>query len=149
MAILGGGFERKSKASSEIPSSSLADMAFLLLIFFMVSTTFPKERPRRLPFPEAEATEKLDTPRKDILHIYLERDGRVYINDALVPMENVSNIVAPLYVSTNQRLVTVLRADRDVPYHYVDLIQKELQEAGAVRLTFYTNLEDRVRRERR
>ena len=54
--MIQGGLKKKSKANSEIPSSSLADMAFLLLIFFMVSTTFPKERPRRLPFPEAEAS---------------------------------------------------------------------------------------------
>ena len=45
-----GGFKRKSKVASDIPDSSLADMAFLLLIFFMVSTTFPKERPIKLDF---------------------------------------------------------------------------------------------------
>ncbi len=144
-----GGFKRKSKVSSDIPDSSLADMAFLLLIFFMVSTTFPKEKPRRLDFPEAEATQKLDEPRKDILHIYVEADGRVYINDALIPMERVSDYVAPLYIQSDQRLVAMLRADRGVLYSYVDQIQKELQEAGVVRVTFYTNLEERVRRSRR
>jgi biopolymer transport protein ExbD len=144
-----GGFKRKSKVSSDIPDSSLADMAFLLLIFFMVSTTFPKEKPRRLDFPEAEATQKLDEPRKDILHIYLEADGRVYINDALIPMDRVSDVVAPLYIQSDQRLIAMLRADRGVLYSYVDQIQKELQEAGAVRMTFYTNLEERVRRSRR
>ena len=144
-----GGFKRKSKATSDIPDSSLADMAFLLLIFFMVSTTFPKEKPRRLDFPEAEATQKLDENRKNILHIYLERDGKVFINDALIPMDQVSAIVAPLYVQTGQRLVTTLRADREVPYQFVNQIQEELQEAGAVRLTFYTNLEQRITRERR
>ena len=144
-----GNFKRKSKATSNIPDSSLADMAFLLLIFFMVSTTFPKEKPRKLDFPEAEATQKLDENRKNILHIYLERDGKVFINDALVPMDQVSAIVAPLYIQTGQRLVTTLRADREVPYQFVNQIQEELQEAGAVRLTFYTNLEQRITRERR
>src|SRR5690606_14772841 len=115
-----GGFKRKSKVSSDIPDSSLADMAFLLLIFFMVSTTFPKEKPRRLDFPEAEATQKLDEPRKDILHIYLEADGRVYINDALIPMDRVSDVVAPLYIQSDQRLIAMLRADRGVLYSYVD-----------------------------
>lgn len=144
-----GGFKRKSKVSSDIPDSSLADMAFLLLIFFMVSTTFPKEKPRRLDFPEAEATQKLDEARKNILHIYLERDGSVYINDALIPMDRVSSVVAPIYESTDRRLVTTLRADREVPYRFVNEIQRELQESGAVRLTFYTNLEQRITRERR
>lgn len=143
-----GGFQRKSKAASEIPSSSLADMAFLLLIFFMVSTTFPLERPRKLSFPMAEATEKLDSPRKDILHLYLERDGSVFINDVNVPMEDVNNVVGPLYAE-NRALIVMIRADEDVAYSYVDAVQKELQQANAVRVTFYTNLERRITRERR
>lgn len=149
MAIMQGGYKRKSKPASDIPDSSLADMAFLLLIFFMVSTTFPKERPRKLDFPDAEATQKLDTPRKDVMHVYLERDGSVYINDALIPMDRVSDIVAPEYVRSEHKLVVVIRADREVTYNYVDALQKELQQAGAVRVAFYTNLEERVRRARR
>jgi len=147
--MIQGGLKKKSKPNSEIPSSSLADMAFLLLIFFMVSTTFPKEQPRRLPFPEAEQTKKVDEPRKNFLHVYLEKDGSVFINDRLVPMEEVSSVVAPLYEETDRKLVISLRADRDVPYRWVDLVQKEFQEARAVRVTFYTNLEQRVTRERR
>jgi biopolymer transport protein ExbD len=147
--MLTGGLKRKSKAASEIPSSSLADMAFLLLIFFMVSTTFRQEEPREVEFPEAQATQKLDEPRKNILHLYLEADGSIYINDQNVPTANVSNVIGPIYADSDRRLVVVLRADRDVPYRFVDAIQKELQEAGAYRVTFYTNLAQRVTRERR
>lgn len=147
--MMTGGLKRKSKVASEIPSSSLADMAFLLLIFFMVSTTFRKEQPREVEFPDAAATQKLDEPRKNVLHLYVESDGSIYINDARVPTENVSNVVAPLYAESDRRLVVVLRGDREVPYRYIDAIQKELQEAGAVRVTFYTNLAQRVTRERR
>jgi biopolymer transport protein ExbD len=143
-----GGFQRKSKAASEIPSSSLADMAFLLLIFFMVTTVFRKEQPRDWEPPEAAATQRLDEPRKDVLHIYLERDGSIYINDAVVSPTSVSAVIAPMY-RDNPRLAIVLRADRDVPYRFADQVQKQLQEARAVRVTFYTNLEQRITRERR
>lgn len=146
--MMGGGFKRKSKAASEIPSSSLADMAFLLLIFFMVSTTFRKEQDRQVTFPEAEATKKLDAPRKDVLHVFVERDGRVFINDQQVPMESVNGIVQPLY-EENRELIIVLRADSEARYSSIDAVQKELQEANAVRVTFYTDLERRVTRERR
>lgn len=146
--ITGGGLERKSKASSDIPSSSLADMAFLLLIFFMVTTTFPQERPMRMPWPEAEATEKLDEARKNILNIFVTDQGQVFINDRLTPINQVSNVVGPLYAE-NRRLLISLRADRNVPYSTVHEIQEEMQQAGALRLTFYTDLEQRIRRERR
>lgn len=143
-----GGLKRKSKAASEIPSSSLADMAFLLLIFFMVTTTFRKEEDRDVVFPEAEATEKLEQARKDVLHVYVESDGRIYINDQQVSTDAVSNVVAPLYAD-NTSMVVMLRSDRDVAYNQIDQILKELQAAGAVRVSFYTNLEQRVTRERR
>jgi biopolymer transport protein ExbD len=146
--LAGGGFERKSKASSEIPSSSLADMAFLLLIFFMVSTTFPQERPRRMPWPEAEATEKLDEQRKNILHVFVTESGQVFINDQQIPNDQVSNLIAPMYAENRQLLIS-LRADRNTAYSTIYNIQEELQEAGALRLTFYTDLEERMTRERR
>jgi biopolymer transport protein ExbD len=144
-----GGLQRKSKASSDIPSSSLADMAFLLLIFFMVSTVFRKNDPREWEPPEAQATQRLDTPRKDVLHIYLERDGRIFINDAIIPPEQVGAVIAPLYAESQQRMVMMLRSDRDVPYRFIDQVQKQLAEARAVRVTFYTNVEQRIVRERR
>jgi biopolymer transport protein ExbD len=146
--ITGGGFERKSKAESEIPMSSIADIAFLLIIFFMVTTTFPQERPMRMPWPEAEATEKLDEQRKNVLHVFVTAEGNVFINDQRIPNEQVSNLIAPMYAD-NQSLLISLRADRNTPYGTIYNIQEELQEAGALRLTFYTDLEERITRERR
>jgi biopolymer transport protein ExbD len=143
-----GGLKRKSKAASEIPSSSLADMAFLLLIFFMVTTTFRKEEDRDVVFPEAEATEKLEQPRKDVLHVYVEADGAIYINDQQYATDQVSNVIAPMYAE-NTAMVVMLRSDRDASYTQIDQILKELQAAGAVRVSFYTNLEQRMTRERR
>lgn len=149
MAIRGAGFERKSKAADRIPSSSLADIAFLLLIFFMVSTVFRTEKSREIAWPEAAATQKVDEKRKNILHVWVERDGAIWINDQRVPVEQVSNVVAPLYAQTERRLVVAIRGDREVPYRVMDNLQKELQEAGAVRVTFATRLEQRMTRERR
>lgn len=144
-----GGFKRKSSAASDIPSSSLADMAFLLLIFFMVSTTFPKDEQRDVTIPEAEATQKLDEPRENILHLWVERNGDVFINDRLSQPARISDVVAPIYESTNRRLVVVIRADSRVPYHFIEAVKQELQEAHAVRVTFYTDLEQRITRRRR
>ena len=136
MAIQQGGFKRKSKVASEIPDSSLADIAFLLLIFFMVSTTFRKEQDRDVTIPEAAATQKLDTPRKHILHIYVEPDGQIYINDRIIPPESLGSYVRPLYEDSERRLVMVLRADRDVPYSVINDVQEQLQSVNATHLTF-------------
>lgn len=149
MAISGGGFERKSKASSDIPSSSLADIAFLLLIFFMVTTVFQRDRDRPITWPEAAAAEKIDEKQKNILNLWMERDGSVYINDQPYPMQDVSTVVAPQYAASERALVISIRGDRDVPYRFVDLLQQELVEAGVVRVVFATQLEQSMQRERR
>ncbi|UCF21218.1 MAG: biopolymer transporter ExbD [Gemmatimonadota bacterium] len=149
MAKKSGGFERKSKAASEIPTASMADIAFLLLIFFMVSTTFRREQPRHLAFPKAEATQKMDEKRKNILHLWLEPDGLVYINDRLVPMDLVAETVLPLYRESDRQLLVAIRGDRDVPYRFINAVTEQLRQANAVRVFFHTDLESRVTRARR
>ncbi len=149
MAIRGGGFQKRSKASEEIPSSSLADIAFLLLIFFMVTTVFQRDRDRPIDWPEAEAAKKIDEKQKNILNIWLEQNGTVYINDQPHTMEEVTARVAPLYAASDRALVISIRADRDVPYRFVDQLQDALVNAGVVRVVFATQLEQSMQRERR
>ncbi len=149
MAGKGGPFERKSKVASEIPTASMADIAFLILIFFMVSTTIRREQDRDLVFPKAEATQKIDEKRKNILHVWIEPDGEVYINDRNIPMDLVAETVLPLYRESDRRLMVAIRGDRDVPYRFVNAVTEQLREANAVRVFFHTDKESRVRRERR
>lgn len=148
MALKSGGLERKSKASHEIPSSSMADIAFLLLIFFMVSTVFQTDTNRNIEWASAEATEKIDEKQKNILNIWVESNGDIFISDALRPMDDVSAIVGPLY-RDNRNLVISIRSDRTVPYRFVDAVQQELVSAGVVRVVFATELERSITRERR
>src|SRR5690606_8512027 len=110
MAIKGG-LNRKSQAAAEIPTSSLADIAFLLLIFFMVTTVFQQGRDRPIQWPQAEAAQKIDEKQKNILNIWMERNGTVFINDQPVGMPEVSNIVAPLYAASERALVISVRGD--------------------------------------
>ncbi len=146
---MGGGFKRKSNVASEIPSSSLADIAFLLLIFFMVSTVFRTERSRDVNQPEAAATQRVDEKRKNIMHLWVERDGSVYINDARVAIEAITPIVREAYEETNRALVVAIRSDREVPYGTINAITEALRDGGALRVNFATNFEDRAGAARR
>ena len=149
MAIKGGGFEKSSKASSEIPSSSMADIAFLLLIFFMVTTVFQRDRDRPIEWAEAESAQKIDEKQKNILNIWMEREGGVYINDQPHTMEQATTVVAPLYAASERALGISVRGDREVPYRYMDQLQTALVNAGVVRVVFATQLEQSMQRERR
>jgi biopolymer transport protein ExbD len=109
---------------------------------------FRKEKKRHIEWVTAESTEKIDEKRKNILHIWVEQDGTVYINDQIVPYDNISDIIRPIYAE-NRELVVAIRGDRDVPYNQINTITEQLQAAGAVRVTFATRVEQRVQRARR
>jgi len=143
------GFQKRSKASEEIPSSSLADIAFLLLIFFMVTTVFPTDRARPIDWPEAAAAQKVDEKKKNILNVWIEEDGTIYINDQKYAMDEVSQVVAPLYAASDRALVISIAGDRDTPYVLMDQLQKELVSAGVVRVVFAALLEQQMQRARR
>ena len=149
MPIKDGGFSRKSQASSNVPDSSMADIAFLLLIFFMVTTVFQKDRKVDIIWPEAEATQKIDEKLKNILNIWVQRDGGIFINDRPYSLGEVSSVVAPLYAASDRALVISIRGDREVQYTTIDLLQKQLVAAGVVRVVFATELEQRMAREQR
>ncbi|MEX0856177.1 MAG: biopolymer transporter ExbD [Gemmatimonadota bacterium] len=149
MALKGAGFERKSKASDEIPSSSLADIAFLLLIFFMVTTVFRQETDRQIEWPQAEATQQIDEQRDNILNIWVERNGDLWVNDRPIAMESVADLVGPLWLESGQRLIISIRADSQAPYRFVDSLQEQLKRSGAVYVVFATEMERSLTRERR
>jgi biopolymer transport protein ExbD len=64
-------------------------------------------------------------------------------------MDQVSDVVGPLYAASQQFLVISVRGDRETPYSIMDNVQKELQQAGVARVVFATALEQRMTRERR
>ncbi len=148
MGVRSGGLQRKSKAATEIPSSSMADIAFLLLIFFMVSTVFQSDKNRDIEWAQAQAIEKIDKKQKDILNVWVERTGAVYMNDVQFPMDEVADVVFPISVA-NRELVVSIRSDRNTPYHFIDQLQKELQAAGALKVMFAAELENTMTRQRR
>ena len=67
MAVMG---KKKSKVSDEVPSSSMADIAFLLLVFFLVTTTFPKDAGLAIVLPEQG--EDVAVSQRNILHIVIQ-----------------------------------------------------------------------------
>jgi biopolymer transport protein ExbD len=149
MALSNKQFQRKSKASDTIPSSSLADIAFLLLIFFMVTTVFRKEQERNIEWPDAAATQQIDEKRQNIMYVWVEESGQVFINDRPVNMADVSSLVAPAWAESNRRLRISLRADARASYRYINAVMDEIKEAGAMYVVFATDLERQMQRVRR
>ena len=76
---------RRKRASDEIPQASLADMAFLLLIFFIATTTFTVEQGLPLLLPSATRSAVLRVQPRDLFRIEGFADGRIVAGG--VPVE--------------------------------------------------------------
>ncbi len=136
-------FKMETKLESRIPNSSLADIAFLLFIFFAVTTTFrPKDYPGTKPvLPEAKATEKIDERVKDIIHLWVIPNGEIWINDVQVPLEGLAGYIQPVLMK-QPRLMVAVKADKQAEFGNINEVLDQLKVVGAVRVTFAT---DKVR----
>ena len=135
MAVLGG---KKSRVSDEIPSSSMADIAFLLLIFFLVTTTFPKDKGLAIVLPE-EAEEQ-EVSQKNILHIVVNPNGAVTIKRGESQQEQTvrPNDVEAIWrqdVVQNPNLIAAVKTHPDTQYRFMIDVLDALHTAGAERIS--------------
>lgn len=135
-------FKRKTQLKQSIPTASLPDIVFLLLIFFMVSTKLREVNLLvTLVMPQAEEIEKIEQKRL-ISYIWVGKDKstgqyRVQIDDALVEIPEIRHIMYKKLLE-EPRLIVSLRVDRDAPMGLVTDVQQELREAGTLRINYST-----------
>lgn len=126
-------FERRHRVSAVIPTVSMGDIAFLLLIFFMATTIFRVEEGLEVRLPRAETAQ---TQKKDrVLHVWIDRRGRICVNDRFVEAAAVEDIVRRQIVAS-PGLVVAFNADERAPYRAVSEVMESLKNANAVRVSF-------------
>ena len=134
-------FSKKSKVESTIPTASMADIAFLLLIFFMVSTVFKQYTGLKVLLPQAEKTQKIET-RRHITHIWINPAGDIRIDDIPVELPMVEKVMRNK-LQKDPRTIISLRADKRARYGVVSDLMEELRKADALRVSFGTEREKR------
>jgi biopolymer transport protein ExbD len=132
-------FERKNRVANTIPTVSMGDIAFLLLVFFMATTIFRLDQGLQVILPRAESAEK---PRREhVARIWVDRDGRISINDRFVAVGDVEGVVKTVLLEAPDAVVA-LNADRSAPYGVVADVIEQLKDANAARLSFTSEHED-------
>jgi biopolymer transport protein ExbD len=125
--------EKKQGVQNTIPTGSMADIIFLLLIFFMVTTIFKMEEGLPISLPRAETGSELE--REKLMNIWADRFNRVSINDKLVQVELIDAVVTRRF-EENRGLIVAFNVDRRTRYDLVSQIMDQLKEANAVNVTF-------------
>ena len=132
-------FNRKSKVGNVIPTASMADISFLLLVFFMVSTVFVRYRGVPVELPEAKKIEKLES-RRNVLQIWVDSKGTVNIEDQSVPLDVLGPFVHQR-LTANPRMIISLRGDKESQFGVISDVMQELRKVEALRVNFSTKRE--------
>ncbi|MBN1164592.1 MAG: biopolymer transporter ExbD [Candidatus Krumholzibacteriota bacterium] len=131
-------FSHKKKDRLLINITSLIDVLFLLLIFFMVSSTFLEQPGMKLELPSAQSAE---VSRLESLVLYIGPDEEIVLNNRVVGLDSLEIVMAGT-VSLAEEKTLVLRADRRVPHGTVVRVIDIAKRVGLEKLVVGTKMEE-------
>jgi biopolymer transport protein ExbD len=104
----------KQEVSSEIPTSSMADITFLLIIYFMVTTTFAATRGLDFALPKEEKNPPLIEKEESVL-IEIKPGGQLLVDGKPMQLSGILDYLKPI-LERNQIKPVIIRPDPDAAY---------------------------------
>jgi biopolymer transport protein ExbD len=131
-------FKRQTKAQLEINLTPLIDVVFLLLIFFMVTTTFTKETRLTVDLPEAQGVAQ--EQQKEQLEVTISADGRFAVNGKALVNSDPATLKSALVQMTNgdNSMPLVITADAVTPHQAVVTAMDVAGQLGILHLSITT-----------
>ncbi len=131
-------FKRQTKAQLEINLTPLIDVVFLLLIFFMVTTTFTKETRLTVDLPEAQGVAQ--EQQKEQLEITISADGRFAVNGKALVNSDPATLKSALDQMSNgdNSMPLVITADAVTPHQAVVTAMDVAGQLGILHLSITT-----------
>jgi biopolymer transport protein ExbD len=133
-------FRRKKRPLGGIPTASMPDVAFLLLVFFLTTTTFDIKKGLGLvlPPPAEEGAQRVRLREENIARVLINQEGRIALNDEEITYAQLESRIR-IMVAENPDLVVSLRSDRRSRYfHMIDALDR-LRAAGAEKISLSTH----------
>lgn len=129
-------FERKIKIKTGIPTASLPDIIFMLLIFFMVATVFKQYSGLKVSLPDAELVKKIPGSKRHVVTIWIDKNNQVVCDDYKVEkITNLRNIIYEKRVEDPQ-IIIAMKIDKETPMGLVNDVQQEMRKANALRVNY-------------
>ena len=129
-------FNRKNKVSTTIPTASMPDIIFMLLIFFMVSTVLKQYPGLKLSLPDAEMIKKMPVSKRHVVTIWLDRNNQIACDDFTI--DKLSDLRNILYEkrSKDPLIVVAMKVDKEADMGYVSDVHQEMRKAYALNLNY-------------
>jgi biopolymer transport protein ExbD len=119
--------QRRTDNPTDVDVSPLIDMVFILLIFFMVTTTFVKDMKLDLNRPSASSATKSDDK---VVRVYIDNIGDVYIDNQPVKLWAIQSKVRDLLRAATEKNVLVI-TDDNIPVNKLIDVVDECRMSGA------------------
>ena len=131
-------FPRQPVEEVNVNLTPLIDVVFLLLIFFMVSTTFRQEREFVIDLPEAESGGSRE--QVDSVEIVITEDGRFSVNEEKLAGHDKASLMSAIIQAAagDRSLPLVISADAKTPHQYVITAMDAAGQSGFTKLTLST-----------
>ena len=126
--------ERKTHTSKEISTSSMPDIIFMLLIFFMVTTVMREYEGLDVIIPRAKMIEKLESKR-NTSYIWATKDGLVSVDDRIININNLSGLMYNK-IAKNPKITVSLKSDQKTTMKLITDIHTQLRTANALKLSY-------------
>ncbi len=127
---------RKAKVAVGIPTASLPDIIFMLLIFFMVATVLKQYSGLKVKLPDAELVKKIPGSKRHVVTIWVDRDNQIVCNDYKVKeVTELRNVLYQKRVKDPQ-IIIALKADKNADMGIVSDVQQEMRKADALKLNY-------------
>lgn len=135
-------FRRQRTEDEGINLTPLIDVVFLLLIFFMVSTTFSKRTQLTVDLPEAVGEQNSEPPRQ--IEIMIAADGSYAVNDQALVNNKVETLKAAItkLAEGDTKVPLVITADAKTPHQAVVQAMDAAGQLGFVHLSITTRQPD-------
>ena len=128
--------QASSRPTTEFSAASMSDIAFLLLIFFLVTTIFALEQGIPMALPGQQSMD-IKVKRKNILTVRAFANGSVTVDDDPVPVDGIQTIIERR-LAQNEKLIIVIETHPDAEYGLMVDILDELRLARARTISLKT-----------
>jgi len=128
-------FRRFSPSDPRVDLTPMIDVVFLLLIFFMISTTFVENPGLLIDLPDSTAQQLKKEGRE--VQVYLTEDGKIYFKQQEISLENLINQVNS-YGPVAKQMNFLLMADQAVRHGRVIQVMDAARSAGFEKLAIAT-----------
>lgn len=123
---------KRIKDVGEIPTSSMADIAFLLLVFFLVTTTINTDKGIGMFLPKWG--DQLDVPKKNIVNILINAAGEVMIAEEMTAFPQIKDNIKTR-LEANENLIVSIKSDKDTEYGVLITVLDQVKLAGALKIS--------------